>query len=53
MDETIPEIRRIAEKVIDRQTKNMVADAMLMARWILAHVEPETVPEWEKQCLPL
>lgn len=40
---TIEEVRRLAQRVVDRQTKQMVADALALARWILAHTN-ETLP---------
>lgn len=38
---TPQEIRRVAEDVVDRRTKSMVSDALVMARWILENVRPK------------
>lgn len=35
------EIRRIAARLLDRQTKNVVSDAIVLARWVLEQI-PET-----------
>lgn len=37
--ETFEELVKIARRVIDRQTNNMVADAIVLARWVLAEDE--------------
>jgi len=35
--QTEREIRELAQKVVDRQNQNMVNDAIVLARWVLAH----------------
>lgn len=36
---TFEELVAIARRVIDRQSNNMVADAIVLARWVLAEDE--------------
>lgn len=39
---SLEEMQRLARRVIDRQTKNMVGDALVLARWLLRQSQMKT-----------